>query len=101
MTDTMTVDHESNHSGVLQSTLRTAAATPTPEVIPHPALDLPVDSEAQASHRGLDKVVFGVTAAIAVAFLVWGFVSTSSLADVSGTGLEWIMVNTGDRKSGG
>ena len=36
---------------------------------------------------GLDKVVFGVTAAIAVAFLVWGFVSTDSLATVSGDSL--------------
>src|SRR5688500_15691404 len=91
----MTVDHETNHSTTAPSALRTAAATPTPEVIPHPALDLPVDSEAQATHRGLDKVVFGVTAAIAVAFLTWGFVSTSSLADLSATGLKWIMLNTG------
>jgi choline/carnitine/betaine transport len=95
MTDTMTVDHETNHSAAVQSALKTAATSPTSEVIPHPALDLPVNSEAQATHRGLDKVVFGVTAAIAVAFLAWGFVSTSSLADVSGTGLKWIMVNTG------
>jgi choline/carnitine/betaine transport len=95
ITDTLTVDHATNHSATMQSALRTAATTPTPEVIPHPALDLLVDSEAQATHRGLDKVVFGVTAAIAVAFLTWGFVSTSSLADVSATGLKWIMVNTG------
>ncbi len=43
----------------------------------------------------LDKVVFGVTAAIAVLFLVWGFVSTDSLASVSGTSLAWTMRNTG------
>ena len=55
-------------------------STPPPDVIPHPALDVPVDN-SEPERSGLDKVVFGVTAAIAVAFLVWGFVSTSSLAE--------------------
>ena len=64
-------------------------------VIPHPALDVPVDEEAQARRRGLDKVVFGVTAAIAVGFLVWGFLSTPSLSSVSGSALTWTMENTG------
>jgi choline/carnitine/betaine transport len=44
---------------------------------------------------GLDKVVFGISAAIAVLFLVWGFVSTDSLASVSGDSLDWTMANTG------
>ena len=44
---------------------------------------------------GVDKVVFGVTAAITVAFLVWGFISTSSLTSVSGRALDWTKVNTG------
>ena len=52
-------------------------------------------SELHSRNRGLDKVVFGVSAAIAVAFLVWGFVSTSSLAKVSGDSLTWTMANTG------
>jgi choline/carnitine/betaine transport len=60
----------------------------------HPALDVPVE-EAGHTRAGLDKVVFGVSAAIAVAFLVWGFVSTSSLADVSSKSLTWTMANTG------
>jgi len=60
----------------------------------HPALDLPVE-EAGHTRAGLDKVVFGVSAAIAVAFLIWGFVSTSSLATVSGDSLSWTMANTG------
>ena len=63
-------------------------------MIPHPALDVPVDA-SEPARSGLDKVVFGVTAAIAVAFLVWGFVSTSSLAEVSGTSLDWTMTNAG------
>ncbi|MET0451585.1 MAG: BCCT family transporter [Mycobacterium sp.] len=64
-------------------------------VIPHPALDVAVDQEEQARSRGIDWVVFGVTAAIAVAFLVWGFVSTPSLSSVSSTALTWTMENTG------
>nr|WP_220481634.1 BCCT family transporter [Nocardioides ginsengisegetis] len=60
----------------------------------HPALDVPVE-EAGHTRAGLDKVVFGVSAAIAVAFLVWGFLSTDSLASVSGDSLAWTMANTG------
>jgi choline/carnitine/betaine transport len=85
----------SHDQATLRSTLEDVVTAPTPEVVPHPALDVAVDSEAREVRRGLDKVVFGVTAALAVAFLVWGFVSTSSLADVSASGLEWTMLNTG------
>ena len=59
----------------------------------HPALD--VTTEERAHGGGLDKVVFGVTSVIAVLFLVWGFVSTDSLARVSGDSLAWTMANTG------
>jgi choline/carnitine/betaine transport len=61
--------------------------------IPHPALDQPVDEATP--ERGLDKVVFGVTAAVSLAFLVWGFVSTDSLASASGDALSWVMRDTG------
>ncbi len=60
----------------------------------HPALDVHVE-EAGHHRAGLDKVVFGVSAAIAVAFLAWGFVSTDSLATVSGKSLTWTMAKTG------
>jgi choline/carnitine/betaine transport len=60
----------------------------------HPALDAAVDP-ATRPERGLDKVVFGVTAVIAIAFLVWGFLSTSSLATVSGDALAWTMGSMG------
>jgi choline/carnitine/betaine transport len=70
-----------------------AVKSPVGDPIPHPALDQPVD--AATPEAGLDKVVFGVTAAIAVAFLVWGFVSTGSLATASGEALGWTMAKTG------
>ena len=61
----------------------------------HPALDnVPIEHSRLAAGR-LDKVVFGVTAVIALGFLVWGFVSTTSLAAVSGESLTWVMTNTG------
>ncbi|RYC13680.1 BCCT family transporter [Nocardioides zhouii] len=60
----------------------------------HPALDASIElSEPRGS--GLDKVVFGVTALIAVGFLVWGLVSTASLSSASERGLAWTMTNTG------
>jgi choline/carnitine/betaine transport len=43
----------------------------------------------------LDNVVFGVTAAIAIAFVLWGFLSTDTLATASGSGLSWVVHNTG------
>ncbi len=58
----------------------------------HPALESPV-----AEHRssGLDRVVFGITAALALAFLVWGFVDTSSLGSVSTSALDWTVTTMG------
>ncbi|MDG4664300.1 BCCT family transporter [Mycobacterium sp. 236(2023)] len=61
----------------------------------HPVLDVPVVEEEITRSRGIDWVVFGVTAAIACAFLVWGFLSTESLANASSTALTWVMDNTG------
>ncbi len=61
----------------------------------HPALDNFPAEHARSRRGGLDKVVFGVTALIAVGFLIWGFVSTKSLADVSGRSLAWVITNTG------
>jgi choline/carnitine/betaine transport len=68
---------------------------PTGEAIPHPVLDIEVDAEAQTRRRGVDWAVFGVTAALAIGFLVWGGISTSSLALASGGALEWVMDNVG------
>ncbi|MFK0040369.1 BCCT family transporter [Paenarthrobacter sp. NPDC090517] len=43
----------------------------------------------------LDKVTFGITGAIAVAFVVWGFVGRDSLSDTSKGALNWVMEYTG------
>ncbi|CAN5193333.1 BCCT family transporter [soil metagenome] len=72
-----------------------ALRTGSGAVIPHPALDIEIDIEAQSRKPGIDWIVFGVTAAIAVGFLVWGFLSTPSLSSVSSTALTWTMENTG------
>jgi len=75
-------------------TSNTHSLTAKTDPIPHPALDASVEVDTRQEH-GLDKVVFGVTAAIAVGFLVWGFLSTSSLATVSGDALTWTMGSMG------
>ncbi|MBB3044719.1 BCCT family transporter [Nocardioides sp. LMS-CY] len=71
-----------------------AVRAPAADVVPHPALDRPIE-EARPSRPGVDWIVFGVTAAIAIAFLVWGFVSTSSLGDASSSALTWVMEDMG------
>jgi choline/carnitine/betaine transport len=46
-------------------------------------------------HPRLDRLVFGVTAALAVCFVIWGFVSTESLGTVSSSAEGWVIENTG------
>ena len=74
--------------------MTTLRRPPTSDPIPHPALDQPVE-DARPERPGLDLLVFGVTAAIAVAFLAWGFISTTSLASASGKALTWVMDDMG------
>jgi hypothetical protein len=73
---------QQDHKHHLPHQVVDALTTPAPDVVPHPALDVPTPPRARG--EGLDKVVVGVTALLAVAFLVWGFVSTGALADASG-----------------
>ncbi|MBM7515428.1 BCCT family transporter [Nocardioides nitrophenolicus] len=68
--------------------------TPAADVVPHPALDQAVEVDAP-TRRGLDPLVFGVAAAVSIAFVVWGLVSTTSLGTASGKALDWVMTNTG------
>ena len=62
--------------------------SPANEVIRIRSSMYPVEEAAYTRSRGVDWVVFGITAVIAVGFLVWGFVSTASLANASGSALD-------------
>lgn len=62
---------------------------------PHPALEDPVTEEASPTSGRVDKVVFGVTAALALGFLAWGFLHTPSLGDASSSALSWTVTNMG------
>jgi choline/carnitine/betaine transport len=61
---------------------------------PHPALQAP---QAEAPQRGnrIDTIVFGVTAAIAIGFVAWGFLDTDSLGTASDSALGWTVHNMG------
>ncbi|WP_257423631.1 BCCT family transporter [Nocardioides carbamazepini] len=74
--------------------LADALSTPAADVVPHPALDQAVEADG-AARRGLDPLVFGTAAAVSIAFVVWGLLSTTSLGTASGKALEWVMTNTG------
>ncbi|MFJ4682139.1 BCCT family transporter [Streptomyces sp. NPDC088789] len=60
--------------------------------------DLPPPPEAHLPTSGrprTDRVVFGVTAALTLAFVVWGAVATDTLESVSSTLLDGLMKNGG------
>ncbi|MGO1591861.1 MAG: BCCT family transporter [Ancrocorticia sp.] len=46
-------------------------------------------------HKGLDKWVFGVAGAIAVAFVAWGIIDATGLGRASSTALDYVMKNFG------
>ena len=78
MTTTPEAPRQTDPRGSVRNAVRHAVdeafKTPVADPIPHPALDVAV---VQAEEGGkVDKVVFGVTAAIAVGFVAWGFIST-------------------------
>ena len=61
--------------------------------VDHPALEQRVLTRDEKFP--LDKIVFGVTAALSLAFVLWGVISTSSLSSASASGLDWVVTNTG------
>ncbi|HEU4515181.1 MAG TPA: BCCT family transporter [Nocardioidaceae bacterium] len=71
------------------------SSPPGEDTRPHPALEDPVSDEASPATGTVDKVVFGVTAAIAVGFVVWGFLNTESLGAASSGALGWTVQNMG------
>jgi choline/carnitine/betaine transport len=89
------------------SDVRPVALTPEPEERTDTA-DLEIlqtlrqsVTEQAVAHRAiqesarLDKTVFGVAGALALAFVIWGFAGRESLATVSQTALDWVMKDTG------
>jgi choline/carnitine/betaine transport len=54
-----------------------------------------VSEQKTAWRDRIDPVVFSVTGAIAIGFVVWGLISTSSLGSASSSAQEWVITNTG------
>ncbi|WP_423247125.1 BCCT family transporter [Streptomyces pratisoli] len=61
---------------------------------PPATADLPGPSR-DTRHRATDRVVFGVTAGLTVAFVVWGSLATDSLERISGSMLSGLIHNGG------
>ena len=91
----MATSAENETTAKAKAATRRALKSPTDDVVPHPVLDQPPRDAFLTRSRGVDWIVFGVTAAVAIGFLTWGFVNTRSLASASGSALTWVMDNTG------
>lgn len=61
----------------------------------HPGLVPGIGVDEQRNRFGLDRGVFFVTAAIIVAFIVWGVSDPQSVSEVSSTAFSWAMENAG------
>jgi len=51
----------------------------------------PAPPDHEAEGKGVDWVIFGITAVLAVGFVAWGFLGTESLATASTSALNWVM----------
>src|SRR6478735_2690809 len=69
--------------------------TKSPDDVLHPALEPPPVNHEDAPRSRVDKVVFGVAAGVAIAFVLWGALSTESLSTSASAGLEFVVHNTG------
>ncbi|MGO2068131.1 BCCT family transporter [Glutamicibacter arilaitensis] len=47
------------------------------------------------SLSGTDYWVFGIAGALALAFIIWGFITPAGLGTVSTAALDWVITNTG------
>lgn len=61
----------------------------------HPGLVPGISVEEQRNRFGLDKVVFGITAALMVSFITWGITSPESVGSVSSTMFTWALEHFG------
>src|SRR6476620_2728669 len=69
--------------------------TRTPDEALHPALEPPPVNHEEAAPSRVDKVVFGVAAAGAIGFVMWGALGTDSLSTSASNGLDFVVHNTG------
>ena len=67
---------------------------PTGPAETHPAVAEPPPSPADRG-GSLDRVVVGVSAVVALAFVAWGFATPEGLGSASATALEWVETNLG------
>lgn len=99
--DVITVSPEETNPAVLDAEDGGAEVLPDAEEYEQILEELRVAKTEQAvsARRNrkltLDKVTFGITGAIAVAFVVWGFVGRDSLSETSKGALNWVMEYTG------
>lgn len=61
----------------------------------HPGLVPGISVEEQRNRFGLDKVVFGITAALMILFIAWGVTSPESVGSVSSTMFAWALEHFG------
>ncbi|AGF73148.1 glycine betaine transport protein [Corynebacterium halotolerans YIM 70093 = DSM 44683] len=61
----------------------------------HPGLVPGISVDEQRNRFGLDRGLFFVTAALIVAFIIWGVTNPESVSEVSSTAFDWGMKNTG------
>lgn len=66
-----------------------------PETGSHPALDQPAGTGLAERPMKVDRVVFGVAAAVAIAFVLWGLVDTPSLGAAGAAGVGWVVTDAG------
>ncbi|KAA6436130.1 BCCT family transporter [Agrococcus sediminis] len=71
------------------------SAPPADGFTHHPALDIPPLPVEDAERKPLDRIVFGIAAAVALAFVLWGTLGTASLGTAAGAGVDWVVHNTG------
>ncbi|AKU19141.1 choline transporter [Luteipulveratus mongoliensis] len=58
-------------------------------------MSAPIGESTTSRGGGVDKIIFGITAVIALGFVVWGFVTPDSLSTTSGDALSWVMDSAG------
>lgn len=61
---------------------------------PHPALEPTADVRNERPGT-LDKVVFGITALVSLAFVAWGLLAPHNLSTSAAAGQNWVVSNMG------